>query len=170
MECDTKASDCAMVKGMKSVAVRSSHRAGTVVSVGYEGRTVDDFISSLKRNSVAVLVDVRLNAISRKQGFSKRALSEVLEANGIEYLHTPQLGNPKDNRAGFRGRGIESAKKRYLAHLNNGSRPVYEAVIERAGRERIALLCVESDDEKCHRGCIIEQAIVEQPKMKVVRI
>jgi uncharacterized protein (DUF488 family) len=159
-----------MVVDMRSVPIRSSIRFGTMVSVGYEGRNLDGFISILKANSVAVLIDVRLNAISRKRGFSKRALSEALEANGIEYLHTPQLGNPKENRAGFRGPGIENAKKNYLAHLNNGSRPVYEAVVERARRERIALLCFESDDKNCHRSCIIEQAVVERPRLQVIRI
>ena len=73
-----------------------------LVSVGYEGRSVDELIAVLRRYDVSLLVDVRLNAISRRPGFSKRALAEALHAAGIEYRHAPELGNPKENRAAFR--------------------------------------------------------------------
>jgi uncharacterized protein (DUF488 family) len=141
-----------------------------MISIGYEGRDLDGFLKALKDHHVEVLVDVRLNPISRKRGFSKRALSEVLAVNGIEYVHTPQLGNPKENRAGFSGPGLEAARRKYMAHLNNGSRRVYEDVVERARNERIALLCVERDDRYCHRGCIIAQAKVDRPALKVHRL
>ncbi|MCY3786821.1 MAG: DUF488 domain-containing protein [bacterium] len=47
----------------------------TIVSVGYQGRTVDQLIDVLRGGGVEVLVDVRLNPISRKPGFSKKPLS-----------------------------------------------------------------------------------------------
>jgi hypothetical protein len=36
-----------------------------IVSVGYEGRTIDDFVTELQRAGVRTVADVRLNAISR---------------------------------------------------------------------------------------------------------
>ena len=57
-----------------------------IFTVGYEGKSIDGFISELKLNKINVLVDVRLTPLSRKPGFAKRRLSEELLKNKIEYL------------------------------------------------------------------------------------
>ena len=66
-----------------------------VIGIGYEGENVDSLVAKLLAWKIAVLVDVRLNAISRKRGFSKRSLSEALDAVGITYVHLPNLGQPQ---------------------------------------------------------------------------
>ncbi|WP_022894774.1 DUF488 domain-containing protein [Agromyces subbeticus] len=55
--------------------------------------------TELTRRGVTALVDVRLNALSRKHGFSKKSLAEGLAGYGITYLHRPQLGNPCDEKS-----------------------------------------------------------------------
>src|SRR5215475_5885808 len=85
-----------------------------IVGVGYEGRTIDDFVVDLAARGVEVLADVRLTPISRKKGFSKRQLAQALAAVGITYQHLPELGNPKDNRAGFAGDNDELNRARSL--------------------------------------------------------
>ena len=60
-------------------------RTGMIVSTGYEGRSIEDFVRAMKRNRVELVVDVRLNAVSRKRGFSKTALTAALAAEGIGY-------------------------------------------------------------------------------------
>lgn len=72
-----------------------------LTSLGYQGLSIDEYIDALQKRNVDVAVDVRLNAISRKPGFSKTKLSQALKDSGIEYLHLRELGSPKDNRAGF---------------------------------------------------------------------
>ncbi|MFV0318700.1 MAG: DUF488 family protein [Microthrixaceae bacterium] len=141
---------------------------GTIVSIGYEGRTLDEFVDVLRSNGVEVLVDVRLTPISRKKGFSKTALSAALQAAGIEYRHEPALGNPKDNRDAFR-RGLASARTRYVRHLSNGASSNYEATVDSARTRRVALLCFERDHSQCHRSCITERAQAEHPALSVVR-
>lgn len=128
-----------------------------IVSIGYEGRSVEDVVSLLAANEVSVLVDVRLNAVSRKKGFSKTALSNALGEAGIEYRHERALGNPKENREPFRN-GDESARDTYSRILSDGSRDTYEAVIALAREKRVALLCFERSHESCHRSCITEMA------------
>lgn len=152
------------------MAPRSKYHVGTIVSIGYEGRTLEEFIKELQQAKVEVLVDVRLTPLSRKSGFSKTALSQALTENGIEYWHAKELGNPKENRAHFYEGRLDVGRERYLAHLNNGSRSTYEAVIERSKECRIALLCVEKDDRSCHRGCITDQAQREHPALSVNRL
>ena len=47
-------------------------------SIGYEGRTPEEFLDLLRKAGVTLVCDVRRNPISRKRGFSKGTLSRVL--------------------------------------------------------------------------------------------
>src|SRR5437016_6292051 len=116
---------------------------GMVFTIGYEGRSLGDLVYVLKAHRVQVVLDVRENAVSRKPGFAKSALGRALEAEGIHYRHEPLLGNPRENRDGFRKGDRLTARRRYLEHLNNGSRDAYEAFVELAMGNRVALLCFE---------------------------
>ena len=81
----------------------SFERGQQMIGIGYEGCDLAEFIERLRLSSVTLLVDVRLNPISRKRGFSKTALSGALADAGIAYDHMRSLGNPKWNRPGFGG-------------------------------------------------------------------
>ena len=120
-------------------------------------------------NSVDILVDVRLNAISRKKGFSKSALAGVLAEAGIGYRHERELGNPKDNREPFR-RGLKSARDRYVRHLGNGAGPVYDELVALAQTVRVALLCFERDHIECHRSCITDGALQADPSVVLLKL
>ena len=86
---------------------------------------------------------------------------------GIEYVHERELGNPKENRDGFR-KGLASARERYRHRLENGAAVTYEATIERALSKRVALLCFEREHRECHRSCITDRAISQHPEMNVI--
>ncbi len=144
-------------------------QGGSMFTIGYEGRSIDDLLVVLATHRVSVLVDVRENAVSRKAGFSKRSLEAALEAEGIVYRHEPLLGNPRENREPFR-QGVAKARSRYTKHLNNGSRKAFDAVVETAMTERVALLCFEREESDCHRGCIVEQAQSEIPALSSVAL
>ena len=58
-----------------------------VTGWGYEGHTIEDLLDECERLRAAYVVDIRLNAISRKKGFSKTALSNALAGAGVEYVH-----------------------------------------------------------------------------------
>jgi len=143
--------------------------SGALLSVGYERRSISELVDLLVSNQVDVLIDVRLNAISRKPGLSKTALSAALETAGIEYLHQRELGNPRDNRDGFR-RGESAARDRYLRTLSNGGHSAFSDTIGRARSQRVALFCYERSHVECHRSCITDQAILEDPSMTVVEL
>ena len=141
----------------------------TIVSVGYEQRDIDEFVELLRSEHVDLLVDVRLNAISRKRGFSKTALASALGEAGIEYRHERVLGNPKPNRDPFR-RGEESARQRYEDHLRDHAGSVRDEIVELASSVRIALLCYERDHATCHRSSITAAACAEDPAITVVEL
>jgi ParB family chromosome partitioning protein len=65
----------------------------TIVTVGYEGRDFDGFVSALKDEDVDVVIDVRASGESTyKPEFSSDLLEERLAEHGIGYRHEPELG------------------------------------------------------------------------------
>lgn len=141
----------------------------TIVSVGYEQRDIDELVELLRSEQVELLVDVRLNAISRKRGFSKTALATALNEAGIQYRHERALGNPKPNRDPFR-RGDEAARQRYEEHLRDHAGAVQDELVELAGSVRLALLCFERDHASCHRSSITAAASASNPAISIVEL
>lgn len=137
-------------------------QAHGVLGVGYEGREINAFVAELADRGVTRLVDVRLTPISRKRGFSKTALRDALHRAGIEYEHRKVLGNPKDNRAGFGGSEPEllDAKTTYAQLL---AAPEAQVALDElstyAERERVALLCFEADQHRCHRDVVVNEVL-----------
>lgn len=131
-----------------------------LVGVGYEGHTVEELIALLREQGVSRLFDVRLTPLSRKRGLSKTALRQALEQAGIVYEHRRELGNPKANRPGFAG--ADSARENARAHYAEllrqpESREALEAVAAAGRQERVAVLCFEADESRCHRQVVIEE-------------
>ncbi|MEO6784889.1 MAG: DUF488 domain-containing protein [Chthoniobacteraceae bacterium] len=135
---------------------RSTHLAD-VFTIGYESLKPARFIDLLKRSRVEVLVDVRELPISRKPGFAKNALVDLLAKNGIEYLHAPEFGCPRDVRHAYRESGdwtkYTREFMRYLTTRETALAHFAEFVTER----RCCLLCLEEDFNFCHRKYVAEE-------------
>ena len=132
-----------------------------IMGHGYEGRTIDEYIGDLYAWHADVVVDVRLNAISRKKGFSKTALRAALADAGIRFEHRPELGNPKDNRGGFWEPGTPAhgdALVRFEEMLHGAAAAeAVRDVAEMARTERVVLLCFEASERCCHRQVVLER-------------
>lgn len=131
-----------------------------VFGVGYQGQTIERFVSALEDMHVTCVIDVRLTPLSRKVGFSKGSLARALASRGISYEHARVLGNPKDNRAGFAGneQQLQAARLRYMGELDaTGGWRLVEELATRALTERLALLCFEAQTQRCHRHVLLEQ-------------
>jgi uncharacterized protein (DUF488 family) len=138
-----------------------------VLTIGYEGKSIDALVDVLRGEEVELLVDVRLNAMSRKPGFSKRRLADALAAGGIEYAHEPRLGNPKDNRPGF-AQGDPASHDAYRRRLDLEARPAYEELVRFVAERPVALLCYEADHRACHRTCITDRMRTDDPDLRVI--
>ncbi|MEU1258773.1 DUF488 family protein [Streptomyces chartreusis] len=130
-----------------------------IVSAGYEGRNIEQFVEQLLIQHVDTVADVRLTPLSRKPGFSKTKLTGALAEAGIGYRHLRALGNPKENRQPFwDGRAAEGrAAFRNLL----GRQPAPQALDELftlAAKETVAVLCFEQDEDRCHRKVICDIA------------
>jgi len=138
--------------------VRSTESKPGLLTIGYEGRSLEAYLNLLIQNSVTLLCDVRRNPFSRKFGFSRSTLSSACEDVGIRYEHLPELGIDADERRGLKTRAEYDG---LFAHYERHDLPKQGAVLEKirgwvkAG-ERVALTCYEAEAGECHRHCVAE--------------
>jgi transcriptional regulator with XRE-family HTH domain len=135
-----------------------------IVSVGYQGRTIEALVEDLQRAGVRTVADVRLNAISRKPGFSKNHLREALAAAGIGYRHMRSLGNAKENRRPFWDGRPEVGRQvfREALQASDAESSLHE-LASLVRDEVVAVLCFETDLEMCHRKVVIEEVVGASP-------
>ena len=135
----------------------------TVFTVGHSTRPIEEFTGLLTAHGVTLLVDVRTVPGSRHNPqYNGDALSGALASHGIGYQHVPGLGGfrkpqPESPNAGWRNRSFRGyadymQTPEFAGHL--------EDLIERAGRERIAMMCSEAVPWRCHRSLIADALLV----------
>jgi uncharacterized protein (DUF488 family) len=130
----------------------------TLYTIGYEGRTLSQFVRTLKESGVERVVDVRLTPSSRVRGFSLMSLFAALRKEGITYEHVAKLGNPPEIRELFHRGDIVDGRKQYRRLLNNGRAAYVDYVVGLAKLHPTAILCREADAARCHRAVVAEVA------------
>jgi len=129
-----------------------------LVTIGYEGRSLEAYLNLLLKNSVTVLCDVRRNPLSRKYGFSKSTLSKACEGVGIRYEHLPELGIDSEERRDLKTQADYDAL--FAGYEQNdlpkqgASLKMIRGWIEQG--ERVALTCFEALACQCHRHSVAE--------------
>ena len=139
-------------------AAKPEPRPAGLVTIGYEGRSLEGYLNDLLGHGVTLLCDVRRNPLSRKYGFSKGTLSKACEGVGIRYEHLPELGIPSDQR-----RELHTQADYYalFAEYEQQSLPRERAALDKirgwvVAGERVALTCFERLPQECHRHCVAE--------------
>ena len=124
-------------------------------TIGYEGRSIENFINELIVSDVRMLVDVRKNPISRKFGFSKSKLGHIAETVGIKYVHLPELGIESQDRTFLKTRDdYRLLFAEYEKSLNQREQPLNHLYSLFEAHSRIALVCFEKEPEMCHRHVV----------------
>lgn len=122
-------------------------------TIGYSGRTLDDFISVLREAGVRCLVDVRAYPVSiYRPEFSKLRLARTLAQHGIEYLSLTALGVPRNRRALGGAIGDQSDVWRW--YDEEVAVPFSQEGPKLCGdsaRRPVAFMCTELDPTTCHR-------------------
>jgi uncharacterized protein (DUF488 family) len=139
-----------------------------LLTIGYEGCTIDQVLGELKAAGVELLIDVRAVPMSRKPGFSKRQLAAGLDEQGIAYVHLQGLGTPKPGRDAVRAGHPERMEPIFREHMRSDRAQAELAQAKGLARERRAcLLCFEQDETTCHRRFVAEMIAQEtrQPVM-----
>ena len=116
--------------------------ADTLFTIGYSGRSIDNFIALLDRHKITALCDVRsVPYSSRNPQFNRPTLKKVLKSHNIEYIFLgEELGaRPKDPACYVNGKAVYQQ--------------IADSILFRNGLERIrvgmqkgyvlALMCAE---------------------------
>ena len=137
----------------------------SVVSIGYERRSVADLVQILAAQGVVKLIDVRELPISRRPGFSKVPLATSLEAAGIEYVHLGVAGNPHRKEK----HDIDLCLLLYADHLSQ-----HPGILDRVAREisdgLTAVLCYERNHHECHRSILLEALVSRGHEADVIAV
>lgn len=131
----------------------------TLWTIGHSTRDWDTFVAMLRQAQIAVLVDVRRFAGSRRNPqFSGETMAQALPGDGIVYRPMPELGRRRPARpdspntawrnAGFRGYADYMVSDEYIA-----ARAALEAM---AREQRTAVMCAEAMWWQCHRSLIAD--------------
>ena len=142
-----------------------------LLTIGYEGTSMPEFLRTLKDAGVVLLVDVRAVANSRRPGFSKNSLAANLETVGIGYLHLRALGTPAEGRAAARaGKHAEMhAIFREQLALPEARAALDELAALVAGDAPVCLLCFEADPAHCHR-MLVADALAPLVEFRLVHL
>jgi uncharacterized protein (DUF488 family) len=129
-----------------------------IFTMGYEGKTIDSFLYKLIINNVVAVIDVRNNPQSMKFGFSKKRLENYLEKAGLKYFHIPELGVPSAMRKQL---GQKKSYSKLFHKYEKNLLPKQHGAIDNLlslidKHSRVALLCFEADNTRCHRSILIQ--------------
>lgn len=132
-----------------------------LMTIGYEGRSLEEYIMILLQNDVRVLCDVRKNAYSQKFGFSKAQLTKACDGAGIRYEHIPNLGIVSEKRKDLKTQSdydklFDEYESTTLATARNELNHIFTLL---QSDKRIALTCFEQNPLQCHRSRIANRLI-----------
>lgn len=140
-------------------AARPAPGAPGLLTIGYEGKSLEYYLNQLLRASVTVLCDVRRNPLSRKYGFAKSTLRQACDAVGIRYEHLPELGIASEERKALKTQAdydaLFAAYERESLPRQGEALAKIRGWIEQEGA-RVALTCYEAEPCQCHRHCVAE--------------
>ena len=131
-------------------------------SIGYEGLKFEQFLEILIKNQIEIVVDVRQISFSWKKDFNKKILKDKLNFWGIEYIHFPKLGTPKNIRNIYkRTKDFSILRESFIEHLENNIDILQEFIdfLKKNKNKNIALLCFEKNPLECHRLLILEKLL-----------
>jgi|SRR5208283_5220 len=129
----------------------------TICTIGFAGKSAEEFFGLLKEAGVTRLIDIRENRAGQLSGFAKYPDLEffLAQVGGIAYLYEPRLAPSPEIREAYR---------------TTKDWPAYEIAFLQLMRERgiphcldlamfegiVALLCSEPEPEQCHRRLAAE--------------
>lgn len=127
-------------------------KPSSIFTIGYEDKSIEDFLARIKKHKITVLVDIRERPISRKKGFSKSKITDHLQSIGVKYLHIGALGSPSRLREKLhKDNNLEYFFKEYEKHLDTLDETVENLNQEVLSKSVICLMCMERNPLECHR-------------------
>lgn len=141
-------------------------------TIGFSGKSAEEFFELLKKNGVTTLIDARLNNKSQLAGFTKVKDFPYLlrQIAGVEYLHATSLAPTKELLDRYRNGDInwreyevtygEILKGRLLDQFP-------DSILENG-----CILCSEPTADQCHRRLAAEylQSIYSDRQIEIIHL
>jgi uncharacterized protein (DUF488 family) len=115
-----------------------------IFTIGYAGRSLDEFVDTLRSNGITEVIDVRAFPTSKYEDFKGENLRKSLSKNGISYLHLKELG-------GYRRPSYSEFMK--TEEFKKG----LDILLKEARGKNVAIMCLERSFRRCHRRFIAER-------------
>ncbi|WP_026736372.1 DUF488 domain-containing protein [Fischerella sp. PCC 9605] len=144
---------------------------GIIYTIGFTKKTAKDFFEILRKETIDVVADVRLNNTGQLAGFTKKNdLEYFLSLVGIRYEHWTHFSPTKDMRDKYHGtRNWEEYEDSYRKLIKN--RNILENLNKQLLKnQKICLLCSEHTPEKCHRRIAAEMLANTVEGMEIIHL
>lgn len=126
-------------------------------TIGFTGKTAEEFFALLKQAGVQTVIDVRQNRGGQLSAFAKHPDLEFFldETAGISYRHETLLAPTPELRKKYQSNNDWAAYEAEFFALMK-ERGVPQAVNTSTWPGKVALLCTEAGPEKCHRRLVAD--------------
>ncbi len=144
----------------------------TIYTIGYQGKSLAEFITTLQKAQVDAIIDIRLRNTSQLAGYTKRDDLAFLLREGfhIAYEHRPDLAPNAEILDAYHEDGQWAAYEQGFIAL------LIERKAETFGQEILAryrapcLLCMEADAQRCHRRLVAEYWARQFPNITITHL
>ena len=128
-----------------------------IFTIGYAGKTAEQFFTVLKSMQIKTLIDVRLYNTSQLAGYTKKNdlnyfTNEIAKAN---YLHLPAMSPTKAILDAYK-KGQMSWQEYQCQFDQIITERQIENIIPVKQLDMVCLLCAEKAADKCHRRLVGE--------------
>lgn len=127
-----------------------------IYTIGFSGKSAEEFFKLLIKNSVKKLVDIRLNNSSQLSGFANiKHLPYFLKLHNIEYEYKDIFAPTKELLKDYKDKKVswEEYEKVYFKILED--REVLKSIDLKEFEDSV-LLCSEPTATMCHRRLLAE--------------
>ncbi|MBD3792028.1 MAG: DUF488 domain-containing protein [Campylobacterales bacterium] len=127
-----------------------------IFTIGFSGKSAEEFFTLLTQNGVKKLIDIRLNNKSQLAGFTNaKHLPYLLRLHNIDYEYRPELAPTKDLLDGYKKKEISWENYEKIYHQILIERDILKK-ISIDDFENSVLLCSEPTAKQCHRRLAAE--------------
>lgn len=131
----------------------------TLYTIGHSDRSLDELLTMLLAERVAMLVDVRAQPhSSRHPQFSSESLRAAVDGAGMLYHWAGrQLGGRRPSLPQSRHRALDEEVRGYADYMESADfQRAAAQLVNMGSKSPSAILCAERRPEDCHRNLIAD--------------
>lgn len=139
-----------------------------IYTIGFKDKSAEEFFTVLEAQEVESLIDIRYNADSHLNGFTRKKHLEFFldRILNCKYIHLPILSPTKNLFNDYKNGAIDWPvyQERFNALIKERD---IESVLQCHQIRNACLLCSEVKPDYCHRRLVAEYLQVLQPKIQI---